>query len=255
MTSDCMTAIGTRTAIILVSIIATMDLKPAGAQPTAIAGSGEVTSAQIESTQPASGLTATNQNPFYLRVGVNLDLSSNSRFGDADCMSTSPAALYGCGRGNNGTSLGTLGDFETAAGVEVGLGFVATPKLRLESSMTYRPGIAFKGSANFVQTSADQVVTADLWSMSGMVAAYMDLSAYGPLRLFAGSGAGLHYVDISNFRMTFPNTETVVPDGRNVDLTVMLTAGVATSLSDKITLDLDWRYLDRGIVQTGNRLR
>ncbi len=251
MTSDCMTAIGTRTAIILVSIIATMDLKPAGAQPTAIAGSGEVTSAQIESTQPTSGRTATHQNPFYLRAGMSLNLSSNSRFGDADCLSTSPAALYGCGRGNDSTTLGTQGDFGSAAGVEIGLGFLVSPKLRLETSIAYRPRFTFKGSANFVQTSADQSVTADLRSMSGMVAAYMDLSAYGPLRLFAGSGGGLHYVEISNFRMTFPNTETIVPDGRNVDLTVMLTAGVATSLSDDITLDLAWHYVDWGIVRTG----
>ena len=228
-----------------------MYLKPAGAQASAVSGSGENPARQSDTSQPTSGLTATNQNPFYLRAGMSLNLSSNSRFGDADCLNTSPAALYGCGKGNDGTSLGTSGDFETAAGVEVGLGFVATRKLRLETSIAYRPRFTFEGSANFVQTSADQTVTADLWSMSGMVAAYMDLSAYGPLRLFAGSGAGLHYVDISNFRMTFPRTETIVPDGRTVDLTVMLTAGVATSLSDKITLDLAWRYLDRGIVKTG----
>ena len=128
---------------------------------------------------------------------------------------------------------------------------MAAPKLRLETTITYRPRIAFKVSANFVQTSADQSVTADLWSMSGMVAAYMDLSSYGPFRLFAGSGAGLHYVDIGNFRMTFPSTETIVPDGRNFDFTVMLLAGVATALSDNITLDLAWHYVDWGIVKTG----
>ncbi len=182
---------------------------------------------------------------------MSLNLSSKSRFGDADCLNTSPAALYGCGKGNDGTSLGTQGDFGSAAGVEVGLGFLVAPKLRLETSIAYRPRFTFEGSANFVQTSADQTVTADLCSMSGMVSAYMDLSSYGPFRLFAGSGAGLHYVDISNFRMTFPSTETVVPDGRNFDFTVMLTAGVATSLSDNITLDLAWRYVDWGIAETG----
>ena len=49
----------------------------------------------------------------------------------------------------------------------------------------------------------------------------------------------------------FPRTETFVPDGRNVDFTVMLAVGVAASLSDKITLDLAWRYLHWGIVETG----
>ena len=250
MTSDRWIAIGIRTAITLASVMAAADIKPAGAQATTIAGSGVVTSAQNETAQPASSLTK-QRNAFYLRIGVNLDMSSNSRFGDADCLSTSPAALYGCGMGNNGTSLGTQGDFGSAYGVEVGLGIAATPKLRLETTIAYRPRFAFEGNANFVQTSADQPVSADLWSMSGMVAAYMDLAEYGPFRLFAGTGAGLHYVGISNFRMTFPRTETIVPDGRNVDLTVMLTAGVATSISDNITLDLAWRYVDWGIVETG----
>ncbi len=250
MTRYCWKDLGIRTAITLASVLAAMYLKPAGAHATVISGSGGIPARQTEPTQPASGLNE-HRNAFYLRAGVGFDLSWNTRFGDKDCSSSSPAALYGCGRGNNGTSLGTQGDFGTAAGIEVGVGFLATPKLRLETSIAYRPRFAFEGRANFIQTSVRQSVSADLWSMSSMVAAYMDLSAYGPFRLFAGSGAGLHYIDINNFRMTFPSTETVVPDGRNIDLTVMLTAGVATSLSDKITLDLAWRYVDRGIVETG----
>ncbi len=250
MTRDHWIAIGIRTAVSLASVIAAMYLKPAGAQTTAVSGSGGAPSRQTDTAQPASGLTE-HRNGFYLRAGVNLDQLSKTRFTDRDCSSTSPAALYGCGRGNDGTGLSSSGDFGTAAGVEIGVGFVAAPKLRLETSIAYRPRFTFEGRANFVQTSADQSVSADLWSMSGMVAAYMDLSAYGPFRLFAGSGAGFHHIDISNFRMTFPRTETIVPDGRNVDFTVMLTAGVATSLSDNITLDLAWRYVDWGIAETG----
>ena len=227
MTSDRWIAIGIRTAIILASVMAAADIKPAGAQATTVSGSGENPARKSDPSQPASDLTPP-QNPFYLRAGMSLNLSSSTRFGDANCLSTSPSALYGCGTGNNGTALGTQGNFGSAAGVEVGLGFLVAPKLRLETSIAYRPRFTFEGSANFVQTSADQPVSADLWSMSGMVAAYMDLSAYGPFSLFAGSGAGLHYVDLSNFRMTFPNTETIVPDDRNVDLAVMLTAGLAT---------------------------
>ena len=250
MTRDRWKALGIRTAVSLASGIAAMYLNPAGAQPTAVSGSGGDSSLQTDTVQPASVLTG-HRKVFYVRAGVGFDRSSKTRFGDKDCTSTSPAALYGCGRGNNGTSLGTQGNFGTATGIEVGVGFVAAPKLRLETSIAYRPRFTFEGRANFVQTGADQSVSADLWSMSGMVAAYMDLSAFGPFRLFAGSGAGLHYIDISNFRMTFPRTETIVPDGRNVDFTVMLTAGVATSLSDNITLDLAWRYVDWGIAKTG----
>lgn len=248
MISEHWIAIWFRTLVALATMVSFTGIKPAVVRATNVPGSD--LGRQVETAAEATE-SSEHRNRFYLRAGASLDLSSNTRFGDNDCLSTSPAALYGCGKGNNGTSLGAQGDFGRAAGVEVGLGFGATPKLRMETSITYRPQFAFKGSANFVQTSADQPVSGDLWSTSGMVVAYMDLYAYGPVRLFAGSGAGLHFVDISNFRMTFPRTETIVPDGRNVDFSVMLTAGLATSLTDKITLDLAWRYVDWGIVETG----
>ncbi len=228
-------------------IVSSTGAKPAVGQTNRVPVSDPAR--QIKTAAEATE-SAESRDGFYLRAGVNFDFSSKTRFGDKNCLSTSPAALYGCGRGNNGTSLGTEGDFGTAAGAEIGLGYFATPKLRLETSVAYRPHYSFEGNANFVQTSADQPVSADFWSMSGMVAAYMDLSAYGPFRLYMGSGAGLHYVDISNFRMTFPRTETIVPDGQNTELTVMLTAGVATSLWDAVSLDLAWRYVDWGIVET-----
>ena len=251
-TNDRWITTGIRTAIILtlVLVMAAMDSKSAGAQATVIPVSGGDAARQATAATEATG-SAEHRSSFYLRAGASLDLSSTTRFGDRDCSSSSPAALYGCGRGDDGIARGTLGDFGMGGGVEVGLGYVATPGLRLETSIAYRPRFAFEGTANFLQTDKLQSVSADLWSASGMIAAYMDLTAYGPFRVFAGTGAGLHYVAISEFLMTFPRTQTIVPDGRQVDFAVMLTAGLATSLSDKITLDLAWRYVDWGIVETG----
>ena len=228
-------------------IVSSTGAKSAVGQTNSVPGSDPAR--QIKTAGEASE-SAVHRNRFYLRAGASLDLSSTTRFGDRNCLSTSPAALYGCGPGGDGIARGTRGDFGVAGGVEIGLGYLATPSLRLETSLSHRPSFTFEGTANFLQTSADQPVSADFWSMSGMVAAYMDLFAYGPFRLYMGSGAGLHYVDISNFRMTFPRTETIVPDGQNTELTVMLTAGVATSLWDAVSLDLAWRYVDWGIVET-----
>lgn len=250
MANDRWIALGIRTVISLAATLAVVDINPAGARATVISGSGEAHSLGADAATEATGLTK-HLTSLYLRVGANLDLPSNTRFGDKNCLSTSPAALYGCGTGGDGIARGTRGDFGMAGGFEVGLGYIATPGLRLETSLSYRPSFAFEGTANFLQTDALQSVSADLQSASGMVAAYMDFAAYGPSRLFAGTGAGLHYVDISEFHMTFPRTQTFVPDGRQIDFTLMLTAGVATSLSDKITLDLAWRYVDWGIVETG----
>ncbi|MDE2846054.1 MAG: hypothetical protein OXO51_05035 [Gemmatimonadota bacterium] len=219
-------------------------------QTTVISDSEGEPTLQIETAVEASEST-THRTSFYLRAGASLDLPSKTRFGDRNCLSTSPAALYGCGPGGDGIARGTRGDFGVAGGVEIGLGYLATPSLRLETSLSHRPSFTFEGTANFLQTDALQSVSAGLRSTSGMVAAYVDLTAHGPFRVFAGTGTGLHFVDISGFQMTFPRTQTIVPDGRQIDFTVMLTAGVATSLSDRITLDLAWRYVDWGIVETG----
>lgn len=250
MANDRWIALGIRTVISLATTLAVMDINPAGAQATSVSDSVGAPSLQANDTSDPteSGIQRTT---FYLRAGANLDLPSNTRFGDKNCLSTSPAAFYGCGTGGDGIARGTRGDFGMAGGFEVGLGYNATPGLRLETSISYRPSFAFEGTANFLQTDALQSVSADLRPASGMVAAYMDFIAHGPIRVFAGSGAGLHYADFHDIHMEFPRTETIVPDGRNVDFTVMLTAGVATSLSDKITLDLAWRYVDWGIVETG----
>ena len=248
MTNESKIAICSGTLTALASIVCAMAIIPSVAHAQNFSESGP--SLQTETTKSASGLT-THRTNFYLRVGASLDLSSTTRFGDRNCLSTSPAALYGCGTGGDGIARGTRGDYSMAGGVEVGLGYVATPGLRLETSISYRPSFAFEGTANFLQTDVLQSVSADLQAASGMVAAYMDFIAHGPFSVFAGAGAGLHYVDISEYLMTFPRTQTIVPDGRRVDFSVMLAAGVATSLSDRITLDLAWRYVNWGIVETG----
>ena len=250
MTSDRWIAMGIRTAITLALVIAALNIKQAGAQVTAISDSAGDPLGQIETAQPATGLTD-QTNGFYLRGGVNLDLSSNTRFGDDDCLSVSPAALYGCGKGIDGSPLGSKGDFGTMTGGEFGIGYFATPLLRFEAILQYRPDFTYQGNANFVQTTAGQEVTAELSSVSGMLAAYLDLPGFGPFRPFLGSGGGLNVVDIEETLMTFPNTKTIVPSGRHVDFAVMMTAGFATALWANMTLDVAWRYMDSGFVATG----
>ena len=205
-------------------------------------------------TTPASGATALDG--FYLRAGFVADGSKPTRFKDEDCSSTSPAALYGCGDGVDGAPLSSLGDFGTKAGIDLGLGYVAAPALRLEAVLQHRPRFSFDGRANFRQTTDRQDVSAKLSTVTGMLAAYVDLPALGlprvgPLSPFVGAGAGLSRIRIGETRMEFPRTRTVVPGGRRTGFAWMATAGVAVSLGDKMTLDLAWRYTDYGTVKTG----
>ena len=193
---------------------------------------------------------------FYLRAGLGLDRPAETTFMDRDCSSTSPAALYGCGRGGDGAPYRSLGDLGTAAALEVALGYAAAPALRLEAMVEYRPRFSFEGRANFLESGRRQSVTADLSSLSGMLAAYVDLPALGlpklgPFAPFIGAGMGAVRTKIGETRMTFPRTTTIVPGARRNDFTWMATAGVAATLGGRTTLDLAWRYTDLGSVHTG----
>ena len=205
-----------------------------------------------------AGLPTMSPEDFYLVTGVVFDWSGKTRFKDKDCSSASPNALYGCGTGVDGAPLSSLGDFGPMAGFNLGVGYVVVPALRLEAVIQYRPDFSFEGRANFVQPKATdrQAVSANLASLSGMLAAYLDLAEFGLPRLgpfspFTGGGVGLSRIGIDETRMTFLKTTTVVPRGTTVNFAWMLTAGVSTSLRKRMILGLAWRYTDSGIVETG----
>ena len=116
---------------------------------------------------------------FYLRAGIVLDRPAGTTFTDRDCSSASPAALYGCGRGGDGAPYGSRGGFGTAPVLELGLGYAAAPAIRMEVLGEYRPRLAFEGRANFLEPGRRQSVAAELSSLSGMLAGYVDLPVTG----------------------------------------------------------------------------
>ena len=207
-------------------------------------------------TAAVSAQSVPASSELYLRAGAVLERPAGARFTDRNCASESPAALYGCRTGLDGAPLSTLGGFGTTAGYELGVGYAAGSALRIEAVVAHRPRAAFEGRANFVQTSGRQAVSADVSAVSGLLAAYLDLPALGLPRLgpfapFVGGGAGVSRVAIGETRMEFPRTTTLVPGGRQVSLAWMPAAGVATALGPRVTLDVAWRYLHLGSVDTG----
>lgn len=196
------------------------------------------------------------QNPsdgLYIRTGLTLDWFGATRFQDTDCSSVSPAALYGCGTGVDGAPISSVGDFPMAGGLELGLGYALESSVRLEGMMRYRPNFTFQGRANFSQTTAEQSVTAELSELSSMLAVYRDFPEVGRGRFkpFAGAGFGISRIAIGKMRMTFPRTNTVVPGGKRNNATWMLTAGMATSVTESWLIDLAWTYSDLGAIETG----
>ena len=96
----------------------------------------------------------------YVRGGLLVDGSDDTRFQDRNCSSQNPAALYGCGTGNDGAPLSSRGDFGVIPGLELGIGYVILPYLRLEAGMQYRPDFSFGGRANFTQPEPDARILA-----------------------------------------------------------------------------------------------
>ena len=179
-------------------------------------------------TLMASGPVAAED--FYLRTGIGLDRSAETRFTDTDCASLSPAALYGCGPGPDGAPRSSLGDFGTRTGLGLGIGYAAAFSTRFEVLMEDHPRFAFEGHANFLESTRQQSVSAALSSLSGLLTAYVDLPRLGLPRLgpfspFIGSGVGVARLELDDTRMTFPKTTTLVPGARRVNLAWILMTG------------------------------
>ena len=176
-------------------------------------------------------------------------------FRDENCEIEVPVPLYGCGPAPDGAPYRSVGDFGTVAALEVGIGSTVASALRIEALVEVRPNLTFSGRANYLDSELRQSVSVDLSVVSGMVAAYADLPALGLPRLgpfdpFVGAGVGVARVRAGETRMTFPATTTIVPGVRQSNFAWMVTAGVATALSESTTLDLAWRYSDLGAAET-----
>lgn len=188
----------------------------------------------------------------YLRAGISVEGPASIRFTDADCASTTPAALYGCGKGKDGAPYQSSGRLGSVPGLNAGIGYAAASAVRLEVLLEYRPRFTFQGRTNFLEAARQQSVTAELSSLAGLAAAYLDLPQVGWVIPFIGAGAGASRNRIAETRMTFPRTTTIVPGAGHVDVAWMATAGMATELGARVTLDLAWRYTDLGAVRTGH---
>ncbi len=200
--------------------------------------------------------TAAAADGTYLRLGMGMDRPADSRFLDSDCASESPAALYGCGPGEDGSPLSSYGGFGTSGSVELGLGRSVATRLRVEFSVSYRPRFTFDGVANFLAPGRRQEVAAPVSAYTGMAALYMDLpglgsAGQGVLIPFLGAGVGVGRTEVRELRQTFPKTTTLVPGSSTGGLVWMVTAGIAVPVAAGAFLDFAWRYVDLGSVHTG----
>jgi opacity protein-like surface antigen len=194
---------------------------------------------------------------FYTKAGLGGSFSRDTAFADKDCQSISPAALFGCGPGNDGSSLGADGDFGNSILVEFGGGYQAYQWLRAEILLAYRPDFSFSGSSNFrqINPSYKQRVTGDASSFSGSfnvifdVASVMGLSKQKLHPLLLG-GIGFSHNRTESMNYHFPTTVTQTPSGSTTEFSWNVGAGVAYDYTESISFECIYRYSDLGTIQT-----
>lgn len=203
----------------------------------------------------ATDLLAAEANPFYLRLGAGVAFSEDTVFYDADCDSTSPAAFFGCGNGNDGRPLGAYGDYGNSALVNIAVGYEWNSWLRTEASFSYRPELQFSGEGNFrgISTEFTQTATADIHNYSGMF-----VGVVKPVVLFSdkkwvvepliSAGMGFSYNRIDSITYLFPKTSTVTPEGGNTSFAWSVGAGLGYEFSKRIGMELMYNYIDLGQV-------
>lgn len=197
---------------------------------------------------------------WYLRGTFGYEWSRAADLSDTDCGATSPPALFGCGRGGNGQPLGSSGDFGRFPLLEAAVGRQMLPWLRADISVAYRFRMDYEGNANFLAVGARQPVSAKADSLSGMVNLFLDLAGIagrsaGRFQPYVGGGIGLAYNRIEEVTFRFPENAgkhkvSIVPSGDRKDFAFMLAVGAGIVLTERITLDLAYRYFDLGRVGT-----
>ena len=194
----------------------------------------------------------------YLRLGVGVQWPETERLRDQDCGSTQPPALFGCGSGEDGESLGAVGTFRQSPTVDAAVGYRWTPWLRTEALINWSPQLDWQGQANFLGAGSNQPVSASGRSFAGFAVVLLDAPEVIGMRPYLGAGVGAASTSVGDITFAFPakgsSAKTEIKGGSSQSLATLLTAGVAIPLSERIALDLAYRWMDLGRLTTPNAI-
>jgi opacity protein-like surface antigen len=198
---------------------------------------------------------------WYVRGQVGYEASLPADFTDTDCSSSRPPALFGCAAGCDGQPIGAYGDFGRFPLAEGAFGRQILPWLRADLSLAYRFRMDYKGNANFLSVGSFQPVSARADSLCGMVNVFIDISGFLAERKlwrfqpYVGGGLGLSHNRIEPVTFLFPQNPgrhklSVTPSGEQTNLAFMLAFGTGVILTERLRLDVSYRYFDLGRVET-----
>ena len=157
--------------------------------------------------------------------------------------------------GNNGE----MGDEKMlgAADVGVGVGYKFNDYLRTDLTLDYETPAKFKGSfyCDAAPCSGEwrDSERVKITAYSALANVYADLGDFHGLKPYIGAGAGASYLRTSQVKSGVIDTDGSYPNSKGKwNFAWALMAGVEYPVSDRLSLDLGYRYLNLGDAETGN---
>jgi opacity protein-like surface antigen len=190
--------------------------------------------------------------------------AQSSRFylrGDLGLVLGTPAVETDVDPGSAIASLGPTtinGTYGTGMMFDAGVGFRALPFLRLEGTIGYLPSLAFKGNFGNTPSATTQGTVS---ALVGLATANVDLSAFtgrlpGGIQPFLLGGLGVATVTNSP---EYDYTNGVAFNGSisgatQTNLAWTVGGGVGIPVTDRLMLDVAYRWLDLGERRVGPTL-
>jgi OmpA-OmpF porin, OOP family len=151
-------------------------------------------------------------------------------------------------------------NFDTSFIFGGGLGYRFTPAYRADVTLDYIPDLHASGqNSGFASLHSDSRVS----SLVGLFNGYIDINGlwnvFGPFQPYIGAGVGLAHTDLgrTGFSGSIGAT-SVTGSGISGNTTTHFAwgagAGVGYPITPNLTLDLGYKYLDLGEMQTGGQL-
>lgn len=137
--------------------------------------------------------------------------------------------------------------------VGVGIGYQFNDYLRADLTSDYEFKSGFKGTFHCVTNcggfvSAEAETDIDAWTT--MVNVYADLGTYHGITPYVGAGIGATYLRTST--VTSPGVGDIGEGDSEWNFAWALTAGASYALTEQLSLDLNYRYLNLGEAKTGD---
>lgn len=196
---------------------------------------------------------------WYARADMAAEWAPQADFSDDDAGATHPPALFGTIPGNDGRPIGAYGDCGAFAALELAFGRSILPWLRADLALAWRPHMVYAGKANFAGVAGEQPVSGTAESLSVLANVFVEIDrllcfSAGPFRPFVGAGLGVSRNHMGEMTYLFPglarHKTSIAPAGSRTDLAFMLAAGTGIALTDRLTLELAYRYTNLGKIQT-----